>query len=165
MELNFRNYQNIKIKNYLTKNDFLFFSIGANQNAKNWINVEQDLHKLKLSYHKIYNNKTQKIIKNSIYKNLFNLINGTLFFIKPRPGNEQKSIKNTVVKNLDLILFTTISIKINNKIYTTPQLKNTNSFRHKDNIVTIYQFLLTNLKFSYTLTYKKTISKQCDSNT
>lgn len=155
MKLNFRNYQNIKIKQDLKKNNFLLFSIGVNQSAQNWINVEQVLHKLKLNYYKTYNNKTRKIIKNSIYKNLFNIFNGTFFFIKPKLNSKQKLVNNTVLKNLSSILFTIISIKINNKIYTIPQLKNINSFVYKNNIKIIYQFLLTNLKLLYTFVHKK----------
>lgn len=165
MKLNFRSYQGLKTKQLLINNNFLIFSIGTNQNAQNWVNVEQALQKLKLDYHKTYNNKTRKIIKNSRYKNLDNLINGTLFFIKPKLYNKQTLIKNTIFKNLNSLVFTTVSVKINNRIHMMSQLKNISSLCYKDNITITYQFLLINLKFSYIFAYQKNPSKQCDSNT
>lgn len=68
MQLNLKNYQTSKTKNYLKKNNFLLLSIGANQNSQNWLTIEQGLNKLKLSYYKTYNNNTKKILKNSILR-------------------------------------------------------------------------------------------------
>ena len=151
MQLNFKKYQTFKTKQYLIKNNFLIFSIGANQNTQNWITVEQNLYKLKFDYHKVYNNITRKIIKNSIYRNLFNTINSTFFFLKPKIKNKQIPLKSKILKSLNLTLFTVLFIKLNNKIYTIPKLKHISSFCHKTNMTTMYQSLITNLKLSYVI--------------
>ena len=159
MQLNLKNYQISKAKDYLKKNSFLFFSIGANQNSQNWLEIEQKLSKLELNYYKTYNNTTKKIIKNSIYKNLSHLVNSTFFLLKPKLSKIKSNIINS-------ILFATLAIKLNKKIYLISQSKNINSFNYKKNMSVMYQFLLTNLKFSNTVIRKKNfLSKQCDLNT
>ncbi len=152
MQFNLKNYQLLKTKQYLKKNDFLLFSIGANQKAQNWITTEQGLYKLKLNYHKIYNNITIKIIKNSIYKNLLNLINSTFFFIIPR--NNKLLGKKILLQGLNSIQLNVLAIKLNKKIYALSQSRGINSFNYKTSISVIYQFLITNLK-SYSTIAKK----------
>ena len=83
MQFNLKSYQIYKTKKYL-KNDFLFLAIGANQNSQNLINISQNLHKLNLTYYKIYNNTSIKMFKNSVYQNLSKTLNTTLFFLKKR---------------------------------------------------------------------------------
>lgn len=164
MQFNLKDYQLLKTKQYLKKNDFLLLSVGANQKAQNWISTEQVLYQLKLNYYKIYNNITIKIIKNSIYKNSLNIINSTFFFFKP-VTNELLN-KKRLLQSLNLIQLNVLAIKLNKKIYTLSQSKNIKSFNYKTNISVMYQFLITNLKSSYTMIKnKETFSKQCDLNT
>lgn len=152
MQFNLKNYQISKTKQYLKENNFLFFSIGANQKAQNWLTTEQGLHKLRLNYHKIYNNITIKIIKNSTYKNSLNMINSTFFFIKPM--SNKLLIKKKLLNGLNSILFNILSIKLNKKIYAISQVKQMSSFNYKTNMAVMYQFLITNLKSSYTIVKK-----------
>jgi hypothetical protein len=152
MKLNLKNYQLLKTKQYIKENNFIFFSIGANQNAQNWISTEQGLHKLKLNYHKIYNNITIKIVKNSIYKNSLNMLNSTFFFIKP--FSSRLLNKKNILHGLNSLLFNVLSIKLNKKIYAISQSKNMNSFNYKANMSIMYQFLITNLKSSYAIAKK-----------
>lgn len=153
MQFDFKHYQFDKTKQYLIKNNFFFLTIGANHNAQHWLSVEQELYKLKLNYHKIYNNTTIKLIKKSTYKNSTNLIKSTFFFISPKktflPVN-----KNKMLRSLNIIKFTLLAIKLNNKMYTKLQTTNLKSFSYKNNISIMYQFLLTNLKQSYTIKKK-----------
>ena len=153
MQLNLKNYQISKTKNYLKKNNFVLLSIGANQNSQNWLKIEQELNKLQLNYYKTYNNTTKKIIKNSIYKNSINIINSTFFLLKPKDKNKF-STKNNLINMVNSIFFTTLAIKLNKKFYSISQSKNINSFNYKKNMSLIYQFLLTNLKFSNAITKK-----------
>jgi hypothetical protein len=165
MQLNFRQYQISKTRKYLIKNNFLILSIGSNQNSQNWLQIEQGLKKLKLNYHKLYNNITKKTIKNSIFKNSLNMINSTFFFLKPNFNKANNFlIKPSIINNLKSIFFTVLSIKLNNQIYSISQFKNIKSLTYKNNMAIMYQFLLTHLKFSYRLNSKK-FSKQCDLNT
>jgi len=153
MQLDFKHYQYNKTKQYLIKNHFFFLTIGANYNAQHWLSIEQELYKLKLNYHKIYNNTTIKLIRKSTYKNSTNIVKSTFFFVNPK--KEYVSVnKNSMLRNLNLIKFTLLAIKLNNKIYTKLQTTNLKSFSYKNNISLIYQFLLTNLKQSYTITKK-----------
>lgn len=152
MQLNLKSYQINKTKQYLKEKSFLLFSIGANQSAQNWIETEQGLYKLKLNYHKVYNNIAIKITKNSIYKNSLNLINSTFFFIEP--SSKQLLTKKILLNGLSSVLFNVLSIKLNKKIYAISQSKNITSFNYKTNVSIMYQFLLTNLKSSYNISKK-----------
>lgn len=154
MQLNLKNYQILKTKNYLKKNNFLLFSIGANQNSQNWLTIEQGLNKLQLNYYKTYNNTTKKIIKNSIYKNAIHLVNSTFFILKPNKQTKIQ-IKSNIMNVINSIFFSTLAIKLNKKLYLISQSKNINSFDYKKNMSLIYQFLVTNLKFSNCVTRKE----------
>ena len=145
MQFNLKIYQISKTKKYL-KNDFLFLAIGANQNSQSLINVSQNLHKLNLSYYKIYNNTTIKILNNSVYQNLFKTLNTTLFFLKPQ-RNYKFLTKNNLANTLKDILFTLLMVKLNKKMYLIGQLKNLRSLNYIQNVALLYQFLLMNLKF------------------
>lgn len=153
MQLDLKNYQILKTKNYLRKNNFLLFSISANRSSQNWLTIEQGLKKLQLNYYKTYNNLTKKIIKNSIYKNSIHFVNSTFFLLKPRKKNKSQ-IKSNVMNIINSIFFTTLAIKLNKKIYLISQSKNINSFNYKKNMSLMYQFLLTNLKFSDITVYQ-----------
>ena len=153
MQLNLKNYQISKTKNYFKKNNFILLSISANQNSKNWLKIEQGLNKLKLSYYKTYNNTTRKIIKNSIYKNLIHIVNSTFFLLKPKNTNKVLT-KSNIINMVNSVFFTTLAIKLNKKIYSISQSRNINSFNYKKNMSIMYQFLLTNLKFSNTIIKK-----------
>lgn len=152
MKLNLKNYQILKTKQYLKENNLIFFSIGANQSAQNWIATEQGLHKLKLNYHKIYNNIAIKVTKKSIYKNSLSMINSTFFFIKPS-GNQLLN-KRILFNGLNSVLFNLLAVKLNKKVYSISQIKNMSSFNYKTNMSVMYQFLVTNLKLSYRLSQK-----------
>lgn len=144
MEFNLKNYQTNLVKNILKKNNFLLFSLGANQNSQNWMILEQNLHKLSLTYTKIYNNITKKILKICIFKNLKNSINSTFFFLKPKK-NQQIILKNNIITTLNSIQFSVISLKLNKKFYTAYQLQKMPSYHYKKNTAILYQFLLTTL--------------------
>ena len=144
MQLNFRKYQKTKIKYLLKNNNFLLFSIGANQNSSDWITLEQNLHKLGINYTKIYNNITTKILQDSIGRKLKNMVNSTVFFLKPK--NTVKLIKSTLLNELNLSKFNVVTIYLNNKVYAISKLKKINSFNYKKNVAIMYQFLLTTLK-------------------
>ena len=146
MQFNLKNYQIHKTKKQL-KNDFLFLAIGANQSSQNLINVSQNLHELNLSYYKIYNNTTIKLLKNSVYQNLFKTLNTTLFFIKPQ-RNDKLLTKNNLANTLKNIFFTLLIVKLDKKMYLITQLKSLRSLNYMQNVAMLYQFLLLNLKFS-----------------
>jgi hypothetical protein len=141
-----KTYQTIKIKHYLKNESLLIFANGINQKAQKWIKVEQGLKKMQINYFKTYNKIIIKTMGNSIFSRTVNLINGPFFLLKPKA----KTIlnKNIILKEtLDSLKFRLLSIKLNNKIYSIPQIKNINSFNNKETIAILYQFLLVHLKF------------------
>jgi hypothetical protein len=149
MEFNLKTYQEQKTKQYVKNSKFILLSINANQKSQNWIVTEQELLKLKLGYYKIYNKTTKKVIKNSIYLNFVNIIGSTFFFLKPVDNKVQ--IKTNMFQRLDSVLFTTLAIKLNKKVYAPTQSKTIRSFHYEKNMSILYQFLLTNLKSSHSL--------------
>lgn len=144
MQLNFRNYQKIQTKAVLKKNNFLLFTIGANQNSYNWIAFEQNLHKLGLTYTKTYNNVTTKIFQDSVAKKLKNTINSTFFFLKRK--NTTQIIKSNLLNEINTSKFYVIALKLNKKLYAISQLKIMKSFHYKKNISVMYQYVSTALK-------------------
>ena len=154
MKFNLKNHQTHKLKQLLKKERFLIFSINTNQNSKNWILIEQGLHKLKLKYYKIYNNTAINAIKNSTQVNLLKIICSTFFFLKLKNSNK-KLIKNSIINELNSIFFTTLAVKINQNVYSINQIKKLTVFSYKKNISILYQFLQTNLKSSITIQNKK----------
>lgn len=157
--MKFKNYQNIKIKNYLKNYSLLLLANGINQNSKNQVLVKQELKKLKITYYKTYNKLTTKIFKNSRYKNITKLIYSPVFFLTPK----QKNFNVSITKYLETLLFSILGIKLNKKIYAITQLKNIKSLNYKNEISILYQFLLVNLKLIQIT--NTNFSKQCDLNT
>lgn len=147
MKLNFRNYQKTQTKSILKKNRFILFTIGANQNSANWSNLEQNLHKLNLSYTKIYNNVTTKLFQDSIAKKLKDTIHSTIFFLTLQ--DKTKIIRSSLLNEIRSNRFNLIALRLNKKLYATPQLEKLNSFSRKKNVVILYQFLSTTLKSSH----------------
>lgn len=162
MHFESRDYQFLKIKQHL-KNKFLLFSNGANKTSQDWLVVEQTLSNANLKYYKIYNKIASKVLKNSIYKNIGQMIKGTFFFLKLSETSLQLN-KQKLFDSLKSVLFTLLSIKLNNKVYSITQIKNIKSLKYKNNMALLYQFFLVNLKYVYGMNHKK-ISKQCDLNT
>ena len=144
MQLNFRNYQKVKTKTILKKNNFLLLATGTNQSSSNWITLEQNLYKLNLDYTKIYNTITAKILNDSIARKLKNTINSTFFVLKPK--NTTKIIKSNLLNEININKFTIITIYLNKKLYVSSQLTKLNSFHLKKNFAILYQFLSTSLK-------------------
>ena len=157
MDFKFKTYQKVKLKKFFKNNGLFLLFHSAKLNLTKWMFIEQNLKKLKLNYYKPLNKTTAKTLKNSIYKNFSSNIAGFVLFINP-------SSKSTEL-NLPFILkslkpsFTLVSIKLNNKIYTTTQLKGLNDLFYKKSAFNLYKVLDKQLKTSYVLTNKKTVSK------
>jgi hypothetical protein len=142
MKFTSKNYKIIKTKSYLKTNNLFFIFSGINQNSSNWIKTEQELKKINFNYYKIFNKTSTKIFKNSIYKNIAHTINSITFFIKPTLNN--KLIKKKVLFNMETFFF--LAFKMNNKIYSSNQLKHVNSLNYYENKLLLYQFGITHIK-------------------
>ena len=153
MKFNLKEYQKQKIKQYFKNNSFTILSINANKKAQNWLDLDQELKKLKFSYYKICNKTTKKIVKKSTHKNFANLVNSTFFFLKPT--HYDIKINNKTFQQLGSILFSILAIKLNKKIYILNQSKNITLINYKKNISIFYQFLITNVKRTYLIKDRK----------
>ena len=100
---------------------------------------------------------TAKLFKNSIYTNVRPIVCSFILFINSNFQTTELQV-NSVEKNLKPS-FKLISAKLNNKIYSTSQLKGLNDFSYKKSVFNLYGSLDQHLKTSYVLTRKKTISK------
>nr|QXV92930.1 putative protein orf157 [Nitzschia anatoliensis] len=157
MDFNFKTYQVVKLKKYF-KNNSLFLLFHSNKlNITKWTLTEQNLKKLKLSYYKPLNKTIKKTLKNSIYKNFDSNVVGFILFINSQYKTTLLNLP-FITKNLKPS-FILISLKLNNKIYSTAQIKGLNELSYKKNMFTFYKVLDKQLKTSYVLTNKRKISK------
>ena len=153
MDFNSKDYQSFKLKKIFKTNDFFFLFHSAKLDLNQWIQIEQNLKKLKLNYSKALNGTTFKLFKSSIYKNLSPIIGGFVLFI----GSDFKTteLRLTSIKKELKPSFELISVKLNNKLYSTSQLKGLNMLSHRKNIFNLHRSLDRYLKTSYILTKKK----------
>lgn len=156
MDLNSKRYQRVKLKKFFKTNDFFFLFHSAKLDLGQWIQTEQNLKKLKLKYSKILNGATLNSFQTSIYRNLSPIICGFVTLINPNYKTTElklKPIKKDLKPSFELI-----SVKLNNKMYSTSQLKGLNELSYRTNVFNLYKSLDRHLKTSYLLT-KKVISK------
>ena len=90
----------------------------------------------------VFNNITQKILKQSIYIYSNALSSQTLILLKSK--DLQLSFITKV--SFELLSLYTLAIKLNNKIYHKNQLKKNYYFNYKVNKLLIFQFKVVNLK-------------------
>jgi hypothetical protein len=153
MDFNSKDYQNVKLKKLFKINDFLFLFHSAKLDLRQWTQTEQNLKKLKLKYSKSLNGSTLKLFKNSIYENLSPIIGGFVLFLSLSFKTTELRL-NSVKKELKPS-FELISVKLNNKLYSTSQLKGLNTFSHRKNVFNLHRSLDRYLKTSYVLIKKK----------
>jgi hypothetical protein len=157
MDFNFKTYQIVKLKKYFKKNGLFFLFHSAKLNLTKWTLTEQNLKKLKLMYYKPLNKTTVKTFKSSIYKNFSSNIAGFILFINSRYKTTELNL-SLIIKSLKPS-FTLVSIKLNNKVYSTAQLKGLDNLSYNKSVFNLYKVLDKQLKTSYILTNKQKISK------
>ena len=157
MDFNSKNYQNVKLRKKFQTNGFFFLFHSAKLDLNQWLQTEQNLKKLKLNYSKALNGITLKLFENSIFKNLSLTICSFVLFINP--NFKTTELQLSLMKKDLKPSFQLISVKLNNKIYATSQLKALNILSYKKNMFELHKSLDQHLKTSYLLTKKKAISK------
>lgn len=145
MDFKLKNYKLLKNKQYIKTTKLFFVYNGNNLNFENWILIEQILNKLNLTFYKIYNTLIIKNLLNSIYTNLKHLIHSNIIFINTNIKTKIK-LKNLI--NLNVIL-TLLCIKLNNKIYSTAQIKNVNLLDYNAKVLRLTKLLKTCLKVPF----------------
>jgi hypothetical protein len=137
MEFKLRNYQILKVKNSLKRDKLFIFLNGSKLNSKNRISIEQTLKQLELLYYKLNNKASRQSLKNSIYKNINQIISGLLFIITVK--KDKNIFMQDIFKlNSDFII---LALKINNKIHTIIQTKNLNSINYISKIKKLHKIL------------------------
>ena len=154
MDFNFRKYQILRTRKFIKK-EFLILTNGSSQNYKIWLtNIKPGLHKFNLKAYKIFNKLALKVIKKSRYKNLIEIISGT--FLLVCLADKKGSINKNILQNdLELAFFKALAFKLNNKIYSSEQLKKISSLKFLGNLSLLYQFLLLQLKKLYIIMNSK----------
>ena len=153
MDFNLKDYQIFKLKKYFKKNGFFFLFHSAKLSLNQWITVEQELKKLKLNYYKTLNGTTLKTFEKSIYKNSSPVITNFVILIDSKFKTTEFDLER-LTKDLKPS-FSLISLKLNNKIYSSAQLKGVKSLSYKKNMFNLHRSLDQHLKTSYRLTNKK----------
>lgn len=152
MDFNSKEYQRVKLKKFFKTNDFFFLFHAAKSGLNQWIQTEQNLKKLKLKYSKILNGATLESFQTSIYRNLSPIICGFVVLISPNfktTNLKLKPIKKDLKPSFELI-----SVKLNNKIYSTAQFKGLNDLSYRSNVFNLYKSFDRHLKTTYLLTKK-----------
>jgi hypothetical protein len=145
MKFTTKEYKITKTKSYIQTSNLFFFFNGINRNSNDWIIIEQKLKNINFEYYKIFNKTSKKTLENSIYKNVIPTINSITFLIKLRSNTKELS-KQILLNNFEPLLFTLLAVKLNNKIYSTTQLKALPSLNYSENKLLLFQFSITNLK-------------------
>ena len=148
MKFTSKKYKIIKTKNYIKENNLFFFFNSINRNSTDGIVIEQNFKKLNFNYSKIFNKTSKKTLNNSIYKNSTELVNSMTLFVKPS-SNSYALKKSTLLNSFEPLLFNMLAIKLNNKIYSKPQLREMFLFNYKDIKLLLFQFSATNLKLLF----------------
>ena len=139
MKFKLKNYKYQSIKNYIKKTPVFFIYNGSNLNSKNQLKTNQTFYNNKLVCFKIHNSTAKLFIEHSIFKYSKLLLNGPIEFI----AFNSKISNITTVKNLHPSM-TLLGLKLNNKIYSSIQLKKISSFNYKKN-VGVFNKSLTNI--------------------
>jgi len=148
MELEKKNYQILKTRNYLKLNKLFFFFNGTNKNSDKWLLVEQQLKSLGYYSYKITNRPMHRTLNKSIYINIKPIVNGITFLIKPS-SNSYVLTKSIFKKNFEPLFFIILAVKLNNKIYSYPQIQKINTFEYKINKLILYKFSIKHTKNCY----------------
>ena len=153
MKFSPKDYKILKTKNFIKENCLFILFNGINPSTSNWTRTEQELQKIKFNCYKIFNRTSKKIIRVSTYKVIEPAINGVTFLIKPLETNNELS-KHLFTNTFGPLLFTMLVVKLNNKAYTTRQLKHASTLDYKQMKLTLYQYGLTNIKSYYAINSK-----------
>ena len=153
MDFNLKDYQILKLKKYFKKNGFFLLFHSAKLSLNQWVVVEQELKKLKLNYYKTLNGTTLKTLEKSIYKNFSPIVTNFVILIDSKFKTAEFDL-DRLTRDLKPS-FSLISLKLNNKIYSSAQLKGVKSLSYKKNMFNLHRSLDQHLKTSYRLTNKK----------
>lgn len=153
MKFGLKDYKLQKIVTCFKKEPLVFVFNISNTNSKNWLKVEQTLHKYDMKCVKISNSLSKKSLENSIFKNINIMLNGNVCLIHSKNPKNMPVLLQEIIK-LDPTL-TFLGVKLNNKIYSESQILKIFSLDYSQNVKVFNNSLKRLLKFPYQKLKKK----------
>ena len=147
MNQNLKTYKLYKVKNFIKNPPLILIFHTLNLKTTDWLKIEQNLINSDLKYYKIRNTLAKHVLKNSVFLNFSTVLNGSLCFIYPK---NNKNFNNNFQK-LSKISKTMpiLTLKLNKKMYSSPQLSNISTLNYKKNISILNKTLKTFIKTPY----------------
>jgi len=144
MDFNLKTYKHFKIKRYFKTIHFFCFFHGTSISNENWIKIEQIFANNGLTYFRIFNKLMINTLKNSIFKNLIVLIHGPMFLLNIKDSK-------LTLKELDDLsqLINLLGFRLNNKVYSTRQIKNLKKMSYLKNVVILRSSIKAFTKLPY----------------
>jgi hypothetical protein len=148
LNLDFKGYQVLKVKNSIRKDSLLIFSDGVETNPKIRISISLGLKIFKAKAYKISNSMARKAIKRSITeKHVQPMIFGGVCCILNIKQDSPLIKKSKVLVNLSSLFFTLLAIKINYKFYSVTTIQDSNSLEYRSSTISCFEFFGTACKF------------------
>lgn len=132
MKFELKSYKLQKTKNYFKKKPILFMFNVSNSNSKSWLQMEQVFYKYNLKCSKTYNTLSRKSLEKSIFKNTVVLMSGSLCLVYFGKTVNSPIELQKIVKISPTMSF--LGVKLNNKIYSSTQIKTLSSLNYNKTI-------------------------------
>ena len=146
MKFELKNYKFKKARNYYKKTPLFFIFSISNLNSKNWLKIEQDFYTQNLKYFKVYNTLLIKVTEKSIFTRMSSIINSFTCFAHLKNNNIKLILQKLITLN-PLVSF--LGLRLNNNVYSLPQLTKIYSFDYLKNINMLNKLMKKIVKFPY----------------
>ena len=150
MDVNFKDFQLRKLKNYFKNNEFFFLCNSTKLSITERLKTKQNFNKMQLSLKKPQNKIAAKAVKNSIYQRFRPIIESSVLFVTPVLKTSQFAFPS-VAKMFEKS-FLLLGVKLNNQIYASSQLKGLTHLSYKKNMFVLHKTLDKYLKITYAVT-------------
>ena len=151
MRLHLKNHCEFKIRNHFKNQNLLFFYHVSKQKSTNWVLFEQKLKTLNLKFYRPSNNVMRRVLKESIYSNLKNLISGAIVILKLEKDKKKMNIEK-LRKKINKEESICLAVKIEDKIYSNDLIKTCSSISYRTNILKLTSLLSKFTKSLHLLT-------------
>jgi uncharacterized protein YacL len=136
-------YKACRMKNYLKKNNGLFFFFGGSKSPSP--SMKQKIKSSNLDLNKTTNKILIKALKHATIGLIAPLINGSIFLATPLQTTKI-FIKTVLITNMYPLFFYTLAFKLNTKMYSVSLIKNIHSFNYFQNKQLLKQLCITKIK-------------------
>ena len=149
MYINRKNSTTLKTRSRLRSRNFLIFFYAFNPDQIKLISVERNLKELNVDHYKSQTKVVSNILKNSIFRIFSSVVESPVLLVDPIKKYLEfdiESLEKSFSGHSLLVL-----LKLNNKLYSTAQLKNLRNFSYRKNIFKFCCLLDRYLKVSCVL--------------